>query len=53
MIANRGRRQMEFDINCDTASNTRIAYILTLLRSQFYESFKQAIEIFLGLIASP
>jgi cohesin loading factor subunit SCC2 len=47
MIAEKLYEPKAFDPHCVTAGNARVAYSLTLLRSQFYKSFNRLLEVIL------
>ena len=47
MIAEKLYEPKVFDPHCVTAGNARVAYSLTLLRSQFCESFNRLLEVIL------
>jgi cohesin loading factor subunit SCC2 len=53
MIAEKLDEPKAFDPHCVTASNARVAYSLTLLRSQFCESFNRLLEVILDSAKSP
>jgi cohesin loading factor subunit SCC2 len=53
MIAEKVYEPKAFDPHCVTASNARVAYSLTLLRSQFCESFNRLLEVILDSAKSP
>ncbi|KAH7418634.1 sister chromatid cohesion C-terminus-domain-containing protein [Cadophora sp. MPI-SDFR-AT-0126] len=53
IIAGKLYEPKAFDPHCVTASNARVAYSLTLLRSQFCESFSRLLEVILDSAKSP
>ena len=53
MIAEKLYEPKAFDPHCINASNARVAYSLTLLRSQFCESFNTLLEVILDSAKSP